>query len=249
MAQAREYRHGGADRREPAQAARRPAAICGFALGPRINAGGRVGEVDARRAPAHHRGPGRGARHRRPALARSTKNAARSRRRCRRQPKRSSPRSTTARCIVRCRQGLAPRRDRDRRRADQGKDRQAQPSSSRSMPKAARARARAARSAGVDLGAAIIAAREAGLLVAGGGHAMAAGLTIDAGPARRISPSGSTRGWPRTLRGPCAEQTMLLDLALAPGGLTPELVETLEAPGPSASAGPARASRSGRCGW
>ncbi|NCU13061.1 MAG: single-stranded-DNA-specific exonuclease RecJ, partial [Sphingomonadaceae bacterium] len=32
--------------------------------------------------------------------------------------------------------------------------------------------------AGVDLGAAIIAAREAGLLVAGGGHAMAAGLTV-----------------------------------------------------------------------
>jgi len=31
---------------------------------------------------------------------------------------------------------------------------------------------------GVDLGAAIIAAREAGLLVAGGGHAMAAGLTV-----------------------------------------------------------------------
>lgn len=34
---------------------------------------------------------------------------------------------------------------------------------------------------GVDLGAAIGAARDAGLLVAGGGHAMAAGLTIDAG--------------------------------------------------------------------
>jgi len=34
--------------------------------------------------------------------------------------------------------------------------------------------------AGVDLGAAIISAREAGLLVAGGGHAMAAGLTIAA---------------------------------------------------------------------
>jgi hypothetical protein len=31
---------------------------------------------------------------------------------------------------------------------------------------------------GVDLGAAIISAREAGLLVAGGGHAMAAGLTV-----------------------------------------------------------------------
>lgn len=34
--------------------------------------------------------------------------------------------------------------------------------------------------AGVDLGAAIRAARQAGLLIAGGGHAMAAGLTVDA---------------------------------------------------------------------
>ena len=33
---------------------------------------------------------------------------------------------------------------------------------------------------GVDLGAAILAARESGLLVAGGGHAMAAGLTLPA---------------------------------------------------------------------
>ena len=32
--------------------------------------------------------------------------------------------------------------------------------------------------AGVDLGAAIIAAKDAGFLVAGGGHAMAAGLTV-----------------------------------------------------------------------
>ena len=31
---------------------------------------------------------------------------------------------------------------------------------------------------GVDLGAAVIAARQAGLLEAGGGHAMAAGLTV-----------------------------------------------------------------------
>ena len=32
----------------------------GFALGPRINAGGRVGQVGPRRPPAHHRGSGRG---------------------------------------------------------------------------------------------------------------------------------------------------------------------------------------------
>jgi single-stranded-DNA-specific exonuclease len=48
---------------------------------------------------------------------------------------------------------------------------------------------------GVDLGAAIIAAREAGLLVAGGGHAMAAGLTIERASWKPL-PTGSTNGWP-----------------------------------------------------
>ena len=84
---------------------------------------------------------------------------------------------------------------------------------------------------GVDLGAAIIAAREAGLLVAGGGHAMAAGLTID--PARLADFAGFlderlARDVDRARSG----AAMLLDLALTPGGLTPELVETLEAAGP-----------------
>lgn len=40
---------------------------------------------------------------------------------------------------------------------------------------------------GVDLGAAIIAAREAGLLVAGGGHAMACGLTIEPSALSRLA--------------------------------------------------------------
>jgi len=39
--------------------------------------------------------------------------------------------------------------------------------------------------AGVDLGAAVLAAKETGLLVAGGGHAMAAGLTVAADRSRR----------------------------------------------------------------
>src|SRR6185503_20808126 len=34
---------------------------------------------------------------------------------------------------------------------------------------------------GVDLGAAVLAAKDSGLLVAGGGHAMAAGLTVERG--------------------------------------------------------------------
>ncbi|WP_069310127.1 single-stranded-DNA-specific exonuclease RecJ [Porphyrobacter sp. LM 6] len=84
---------------------------------------------------------------------------------------------------------------------------------------------------GVDLGAAIIAAREAGLLVAGGGHAMAAGLTIE--PARLADFAGFLdERLARDVDRARAGAAMLLDLALAPGGLTPDLVETLEAAGP-----------------
>jgi single-stranded-DNA-specific exonuclease len=84
---------------------------------------------------------------------------------------------------------------------------------------------------GVDLGAAIIAACDAGLLIAGGGHAMAAGLTIapdkldafgnflDARLGADVAAAGASRSLP-------------LDLALAPGGLTPALVETLDSAGP-----------------
>ena len=100
---------------------------------------------------------------------------------------------------------------------------------------------------GVDLGSAIMAAREAGLLVAGGGHAMAAGLTIAPGSLDAL------RDWLDARLGAAVtaaqgNQAMLLDLALAPGGLTPALVETLESagpygmgwPGPRIAVGPVR---------
>lgn len=100
---------------------------------------------------------------------------------------------------------------------------------------------------GVDLGAAIIRAREEGLLVKGGGHAMAAGLTVledkldafadwlDDHLAGAVSRAGEN-------------SEMLLDLAVAPGGLTPELVEALDGggpygvgwPGPRVAVGPVR---------
>ncbi len=84
---------------------------------------------------------------------------------------------------------------------------------------------------GVDLGAAIIGATETGLLVKGGGHAMAAGLTIATSRVEEF-----TDWLAEHLAGPVArasaEQHMVLDLALAPGGLTPELVETLDGAGP-----------------
>lgn len=101
--------------------------------------------------------------------------------------------------------------------------------------------------AGVDLGSAIMAARSAGLLIAGGGHAMACGLTMD--PAR-LSELGD---WlddrlARDISGARASQSLLLDLSLSPGGLTPDLVETLETagpfgvgwPGPRVAVGPVR---------
>ncbi|MEM7664641.1 MAG: single-stranded-DNA-specific exonuclease RecJ [Pseudomonadota bacterium] len=84
---------------------------------------------------------------------------------------------------------------------------------------------------GVDLGAAIIAAREAGLLIAGGGHAMAAGLTIPTDNLAAFTEFLDER-LARDVEHARAGQNMTLDLALAPGGLTPDLVTTLDAAGP-----------------
>jgi len=84
---------------------------------------------------------------------------------------------------------------------------------------------------GVDLGAAIIAAREAGLLLAGGGHAMAAGLTIAPGNAEALADWLDAR-LGAAVTAASANQSLKLDLALAPGGLTPELVTLMESAGP-----------------
>ena len=84
---------------------------------------------------------------------------------------------------------------------------------------------------GVDLGAAIIAAREEGLLVAGGGHAMAAGLTVESAKLETLADWLDKR-LGRMVEQAMRNQAMLLDLSIAPGGLTPELVETLESAGP-----------------
>ncbi len=84
---------------------------------------------------------------------------------------------------------------------------------------------------GVDLGAAIIAARESGLLLAGGGHAMAAGLTVGPGKVDALGDWLDSR-LAASVAAAREGQAFLLDLALAPGGLTPQLVETLEEAGP-----------------
>ena len=84
---------------------------------------------------------------------------------------------------------------------------------------------------GVDLGAEIIAAKEMGLLLAGGGHAMAAGLTIAAGKQDALAEWLDDR-LAGAVTAAAASQALRLDLALAPGGLTPELIGQLEVAGP-----------------
>jgi single-stranded-DNA-specific exonuclease len=85
--------------------------------------------------------------------------------------------------------------------------------------------------AGVDLGAAIIAARDSGLLVAGGGHAMAAGLTVAADKIDILGDWLDER-LASAVAAASAQRTTLLDLSIAPRGLTPDLVETLDSAGP-----------------
>jgi single-stranded-DNA-specific exonuclease len=84
---------------------------------------------------------------------------------------------------------------------------------------------------GVDLGAAIIGAKDKGLLVAGGGHAMAAGLTVDEAKLDALASWLDAQLAPAVARA-SAERVVTLDLSLAPGGLTPGLVETLDGAGP-----------------
>jgi len=108
---------------------------------------------------------------------------------------------------------------------------------------------------GVDLGAAVLAAKDSGLLVAGGGHAMAAGLTLPPGglEAFREFINGRLASNVEKARG---EKALLLDALLAPGGVAGALCDALDAagpygagwPGPRVAAGPVRLLKTGIVG-
>jgi single-stranded-DNA-specific exonuclease len=100
---------------------------------------------------------------------------------------------------------------------------------------------------GVDLGAAILAAKDSGLLIAGGGHAMAAGLTLPPGglePLRAFLHERLAAGIETSRDG----RALLLDALLTPGGVAATLCDALDAagpygagwPAPRVAAGPAR---------
>ena len=84
---------------------------------------------------------------------------------------------------------------------------------------------------GVDLGAAIISAREAGLLEAGGGHAMAAGLTVKADNIEALSDWLNQRLGPDVARA-SSNNAILIDALLSPRGLNPAFIDAMETAGP-----------------
>ena len=108
---------------------------------------------------------------------------------------------------------------------------------------------------GVDMGAAVLAAKDSGLLIAGGGHAMAAGLTVAPGgvePLRSFLDARMASDVEAALGG----RSLLLDALLAPGGVSGALCDALDAagpygagwPAPRVAAGPARLMRPGIVG-
>jgi single-stranded-DNA-specific exonuclease len=85
---------------------------------------------------------------------------------------------------------------------------------------------------GFDVGSAVIAARESGLLLSGGGHPMAAGFTID--PTRL----GDFREFLLPLAAAAVRPPTLVDIVVPVGRLTPGLVEDLKALAPFGAGNP-----------
>ena len=91
---------------------------------------------------------------------------------------------------------------------------------------------------GVDLGAAILAAKDSGLLVAGGGHAMAAGLTVASDKLDALADFLDERLGPAVARAR-DDRALLIDAVLAPAGVNPDFVAAIEAGGPYGAGWPA----------
>ncbi len=90
---------------------------------------------------------------------------------------------------------------------------------------------------GVALGSAVIAARQAGLLVAGGGHAMAAGFTLEAARLDEFR-DFLTENITRQIGGAPPPPSLGIDGTLAPAAGTPEFVEQIERLGPFGAGNP-----------
>ena len=88
---------------------------------------------------------------------------------------------------------------------------------------------------GVDLGGAIAAARDAGILVAGGGHAMAAGLTINRGRASELADFLAQH---IAQAGPAPAPVLEIDALVSPSGANRGLADTVAGAGPFGAGNP-----------
>ena len=91
---------------------------------------------------------------------------------------------------------------------------------------------------GVDLGAAVLTAKESGLLLAGGGHAMAAGLTVDAAMVDALAQFLDDRLDADVARAR-DDRALLFDAVVSARGVAGTLVDALEAGGPYGAGWPA----------
>ena len=91
---------------------------------------------------------------------------------------------------------------------------------------------------GVDLGAAILAAKDEGLLIAGGGHAMAAGITVAADRIEALIEYLDERLAADVARSR-DDKALFLDAVLAPRGVCPDYCDAIEAGGPYGAGWPA----------
>ena len=91
---------------------------------------------------------------------------------------------------------------------------------------------------GIDLGSAVATCTREGVLLKGGGHTMAAGLTVATenleAAMERLSELLEKQG-----AGDIGPKDLLLDGAIAPSAITPELIEQLETAGPFGASAPA----------
>jgi single-stranded-DNA-specific exonuclease len=88
---------------------------------------------------------------------------------------------------------------------------------------------------GVDLGGMIAEARDAGLLIAGGGHAMAAGLTV---AADRVEELAEFLDAALKAQGGPPQPYLEIDALVAPGGASRELADAVAAAGPFGAGNP-----------
>ncbi|TRW15176.1 single-stranded-DNA-specific exonuclease RecJ [Glacieibacterium frigidum] len=84
---------------------------------------------------------------------------------------------------------------------------------------------------GVDLGGAVLAAKERGLLIAGGGHAMAAGVTVAPGGIPAFAAFLNER-CASEVAGAGATASLMMDAAVSPRGVCVDLCEALDGAGP-----------------